>query len=172
MKRCTWASDSANELMIAYHDDEYGNMINDNRALFELLCLEIMQTGLSWNIVLQKRAAFKEFFLNFEVNDLIKMPHDDIIKLSENKAIIRNKMKIAAIINNAHIIVENKLDLKEYVLKNFNEYQSDYQKAAKQYKKDGFKFIGPSVVESLYKAIGLEEGHEKECFKYGRKNII
>ncbi|MDF9866789.1 DNA-3-methyladenine glycosylase I [Bacilli bacterium PM5-3] len=169
MKRCCWVSDN-DSTMIDYHDNEYGKMITDNKLLFELLTLELMQTGLSWKIVLDKRDAFRVRFMNYELNDLIKMTDVDIIELYEAKDIIRNKMKINAVINNAKNIVEKDINLHKYIIDNFSKYQSDYKKCAKQYKDDGFKFIGPSVIESLHKALGLEEGHEKECFRYG--NVI
>jgi len=167
IKRCSWASNETDLVMIEYHDNEYGIMLEDNTALFELLSMELMQAGLSWKVVLDKREALKNRFKEYELNSIVRLSEDDIIELYQAKDIIRNKMKIDAIVNNAKVILENDINLKRYILDNFEIYGDDYQKCAKQYKKDGFKFIGPSVIESLYQALGLIEGHQKECFRYG-----
>lgn len=163
-KRCSWASDPNNPLMMKYHDEEYGRMIDDNDKLFELFCLELLQTGLSWNIVLQKRAAFNEVFHNFKIAEVAQMQIDDVILT--NAQLIRHKAKLEAIVNNAQVIMKQNLDLKDYVLNAYATFQDDFVKGAKQYKKDGFKFVGPSTIESLYLAIGLIQAHQADCFLY------
>jgi DNA-3-methyladenine glycosylase I len=166
-KRCSWARDLDNHVMIKYHDEEYGRMINDNNKLFELFCLELLQAGLSWNIVLQKRKAFNAAFHNFEITQVAQMQLDD--QLLQNKELIRNKAKLAAIINNAQVIIEQNIDLKNYVVEMYDAFKDDYSSGARQYKKDGFKFVGPSIIASLYAALGLFEAHETECFLYNRE---
>lgn len=163
-KRCSWASDPNNTLMMKYHDEEYGRMIDDNDKLFELFCLELLQTGLSWNIVLQKRAAFNKAFHNFKIAEVAQMQVDD--RLLTNGDLIRHKAKLEAIVNNAQVIVKQGLDLQHYVLNSYATFQDDFVKGSQQYKKDGFKFIGPSTIESLYLAIGLIKAHQEDCFLY------
>lgn len=163
-KRCWWADDPNNLLMMKYHDEEYGRMIDDNDKLFELFCLELLQTGLSWNIVLQKRADFNEVFHNFDIAKVAQMQIDDAILT--NAKLIRHKAKLEAIVNNAQVIVNKGLDLRDYVLNSYETFQNDFVKGSKQYKKDGFKFVGPSTIESLYLAIGLMEAHQEDCFLY------
>lgn len=166
-QRCRWAN--SDELMIDYHDNEYGRMIKDNDKLFELLSLEMMQTGLSWKIILNKRVAFNKHFNEFIINKVALMDETDIIRLMEVKEIVRNRQKIAAIINNAKVINDENINLYDYINSTFKLLADDYKKTAQKYKKDGFMFIGPSVIESLYQAIGLMEGHEENCFRYGKE---
>lgn len=165
-QRCRWAQNENDQLMIDYHDFEYGEMILDNDKFFELLCLEIMQTGLSWKIVLDKRIAFNTCFCNFIIDEVAKFDDNDIIELLENKDIIRHRLKLQAIIHNAKLIKENRIYLPEMFKAMHSIYGNDFMKCVKHLKKDGFKFIGPSVIESLYQAIGLIEGHDEHCFKY------
>ncbi|MDL2211423.1 DNA-3-methyladenine glycosylase I [Erysipelotrichaceae bacterium OttesenSCG-928-M19] len=172
MKRCSWASNESDQVMIEYHDNEYGIMVDDNDKLFELLSLELMQSGLSWKVILDKRANFNKRFNNFILEEVAKMNEKNISELMEASDIVRNRLKIIAIINNAQLIVQKQIDLKDYILFNYKKYQQDYLACAKAYKKMGFKFIGPSTIESLYCALGLVEGHERSCYRYGKGNVI
>ncbi len=163
MQRCNWAN---NELLINYHDNEYSNM---DVELFELLTLEIFQPGLSFYIVLKKREALKLYFHNYDINKISKMNEDDILLGLDNSDIIRHRQKIEAIINNARLIKEKNIDLKVYLFDNI-DYTSGVMdtgtKLSKKMKKDGFKFVGVSVVTSLLEAIGLLPAHSKMCYKY------
>lgn len=162
--RCSWASNINDQIIINYHDNEFGIMIDNQNKLFELLALEIMQTGLSWRIVLYKRKALNEAFCNFNLKKIAMMNDQDIDYLIQNYDIIKNRMKLKAIINNAQVIVDQNICLKEFIIENFKRYQDDYNSCVKEYKKIGFKFIGPSILKSLYEALGLIEAHEINCF--------
>lgn len=163
MKRCSWAT---KEPIKTYHDKEHGIMPKTNKKLFELLVLEIFQPGLSFNIVLTKREGLKEYFNNYDVKLISSMTDKDINKGLENTNIIRHKLKITSVISNAKLIHTNNINLKKYILENI-DYSQGLDKTgtllSKQMKKDGFKFVGPSVVTSLLEAIGLLEGHEPGC---------
>ncbi len=163
-QRCRWANDIDDQIMIDYHDYEYGRMIDDEDKLFELLALETMQTGLSWRIVLHKRESLNEAFSYFKLKEVALMNYDDIDSLINNYDIIKNKKKLEAIINNAKVIVSEELNLKEFIIENFDMFKDDYQLCVKEYKKIGFKFIGPSIIKSLYEALGLIDAHEEICF--------
>src|SRR5688572_11718577 len=105
-QRCAWCN--TDPLYIDYHDNEWGVPIYDDRLLFEFLILEGMQAGLSWFTILKKRAAFRIAFANFDAKKLAKFDQNNINLLLNNPAIIRNKLKITAAINNAKAFLEIK----------------------------------------------------------------
>lgn len=102
MKRCKWCN-LKNEKYIKYHDEEWGVPNFDDKYLFEMLILESFQAGLSWECVLNKREAFEKAYDNFDIEKIINYDETKILELSENKNIIRNKLKIKASINNAKV---------------------------------------------------------------------
>ena len=184
LPRCSWAKNK-NFLMQQYHDSEWGRPCFNDQQLFELFSLEIMQAGLSWQTILNKRLALRQAFADFDYQQVCclaaKMP-----VLLQNAAIIRNRQKITAIINNAQIIAQlhaNQQTFTTYLWKfvgglpiqhHFTSSQeipsSDplSQKISRQMKKDGFKFAGPVVIYSLLQAAGLVNDHETSCFLYDR----
>ncbi|TCD54960.1 DNA-3-methyladenine glycosylase I [Alloscardovia theropitheci] len=182
MGLCKWAN-SGNELMLRYHDEEWGTPCHDNRMLFELLSLEVMQSGLSWQTVLNKRKALKEAFCDFDyaqVSSMNPLSPD----LLENSAIIRNKRKIAAIIHNARVVYDMQqrgisfddylwkfVDFKpiDHRIKSSDELPATDELAvniSKSMKSDGFSFVGPVVVYSFLEGTGVVNDHEVNCFRY------
>ncbi|AKU79987.1 DNA-3-methyladenine glycosylase I [Spiroplasma turonicum] len=183
MKRCNWSNIS--QKMTNYHDNEWGVLKNDDTKFFEIFCLEIMQSGLSWEIILNKREYLKEAFDNFDFNIISNYKENKISTLMENKNIIRNNLKILAIINNANKFIDL---LKEY--NNFNNFLNKYIdnypiinnykfeneipsyndlsiKLVKVLKNKGFKFIGPTIMYSFLQASGIINDHISKCdFKY------
>ncbi|KRM00295.1 DNA-3-methyladenine glycosylase I [Liquorilactobacillus satsumensis] len=182
MERCSWAN-TGNELLKEYHDQEWGMPCHDEHKLFELLSLEIMQAGLSWQTVLNKRAAFKTAFADFDVKQVqnfqAKLP-----QLMVNKAIIRNQRKLLAIINNAQVVVKLAAAgtcFNDYMWQ-FVDYQPivhQYQthtevpstnglakKISQQMKRDGFQFAGPVITYSFLQAAGLINDHVVTCFRH------
>ena len=181
-RSCAWAN-SGNERLKKYHDQEWGVPCHDDQKLFELLSLEIMQAGLSWQTVLNKRQAFNAAFCHFDYQKVCSF-QDKLPELLANPAIIRNRRKLNAVINNAQII--SKLAIKGI---SFNDYLWRFvdfkpivhhyathdeipntddlaQTISKQMKKDGFQFTGPVVVYSFLQAAGLINDHEISCFRY------
>ena len=151
--KCAWIY-GADQLMIDYHDKEWGRPLHDERGLFELLCLEGLQAGLSWKIVLNKREFLRKAFDNFEVEKISQYTSDDVEKLLTDPKIIRNKRKIEAIINN---------------FKNPEEIPTKTQLSEQIYKtlkKMGFKFVGPTIIYSFMEASGMVNDHLVGC--YGR----
>lgn len=175
MKRCAWPK---TDLEIKYHDEEWGTVSKDNRYMFEMLVLEMMQAGLSWRTILEKRENYRKAFHNFEVDKILKM--DDLEKeaLFENTGIIRNKLKINAIFNNAKIVSEMKPTLSDFIwsytdhkhivneVKNYEDVASSSDlstKISNDLKKMGFKFVGPTIIYSYLHAIGMVDDHENTC---------
>src|ERR1700750_3348559 len=104
MDRCAWAGDQPD--YIVYHDEEWGRPVTDDNRLFEKLCLEGFQSGLSWLTILKKRPQFRKQFKNFDVKKVARMPPDDVDRLLQDAGIIRHRGKIESTINNAQRTLE------------------------------------------------------------------
>lgn len=177
MKRCKWCNLN-NPIYIEYHDKEWGVMnINDN-YLLEMLILESFQAGLSWECVLNKRESFRLAYDNFNIDKICDYTENKIIELSENKDIIRNKLKIKASINNTKIFksIQKEFGSFSNYLKTFIKdkivYETDKttnflsDDISKDLIKRGMKFVGSTIIYSYLQAIGIIYSHEKECFLY------
>lgn len=177
MKRCKWCNLN-NPIYIEYHDKEWGVMnINDN-YLLEMLILESFQAGLSWECVLNKRESFRLAYDNFNIDKICNYTENKIKELSENKDIIRNKLKIKASINNAKIFksIQKEFGSFSNYLKTFTKdniiYETDKttnflsDDISKDLIKKGMKFVGSTIIYSYLQAIGIIYSHEKECFLY------
>ena len=181
--RCPW-SDHDDSLIRDYHDHEWGKLNLDERYLFEMLVLELFQSGLSWSTVLHKRQNFRQAFCNFVPEEVAQMTEQDKARLLQDKGIIRNQRKIAAAITNARalLIIDAKYGNFAHYLQKFiptpiihHPQTSDEvpttnkiaQKLAKQMKKDGFTFVGPVILYSFLQGVGLINDHLENCpFKY------
>ncbi len=179
-KRCGWVKMN-NLLYVAYHDEEWGQPLHDDRALFELLCLETYQSGLSWETVLNKRQGFREAFHGYQIQAVAEMTDGELEALLENPAIIRNRAKLFATRANAQAFlqiqktfgsfdaylwsfVEGKTivnDVPGYHLAPAKTALSE--KLSQDLKKRGFKFTGPVAVLSFLQAAGLVDDHENDC---------
>lgn len=167
MNKCSWAN---GEPIESYHDNEHGKMPANNIDLFEMLTLEIFQPGLSFNIVLKKREGLRQFFKNYDLKQISSMTEDDIKAGLINDNIIKHRLKIESVINNAINIISREYDLQTYLYDNI-DYRYGLEQVgpllSKQMKKDGFKFVGPSVCTSLLEAIGLLPAHSIDCLYAG-----
>lgn len=181
MNRCRWCN-LKNPLYVQYHDEEWGKLNTDEHYLFEMLILESFQAGLSWQCVLNKRAAFQKAYDGFDIDKIIHYTDDKIIELQSNSDIIRNKLKINASISNAKVF---KAIQKEYgtfykYLCTFTHGQIFYETGkttsklsddiSKDLKKRGMKFVGSTIIYSYLQAIGVINSHEKDCFLH--QNLI
>lgn len=180
MKRCGWVK-LTNPLYIDYHDKEWGKPLHDEQALFELLCLESYQAGLSWETVLNKRAAFRQAFHDYEVETVAQMTDSDLDNLLDNPDIIRHKAKIYATRANAQAFLNVQKEFGTFdkylwswvgftpLVNQVNNYQDAPAKTelsealSKDLKKRGFKFVGPVCVYSYLQAAGLINDHEETC---------
>ena len=182
MKRCSWClGDIKNQF---YHDNEWGKPNFNENSLFEFLILETFQTGLSWEIIINKREDIKKAFSNFDVNKIAKYDLNKINRLLKNKKIIRNKLKIESTISNAKAFIkiqQKEKSFSKYIwgfvngktIQNKFKYQKDIPKQtklstiiSKDLKKRGFKFVGPIVTYSFIQAIGVVNDHLTSCFRY------
>ena len=180
MKRCSWVRES-NPLYVAYHDTEWGKPLHDDQALFELLCLETYQAGLSWETILNKRASFNQAFYDYDVAKVAQMSADELEALLQNPAIVRNRRKIYATRSNAQAFMKVQEafgsfdaylwsrvdnipivnDVENYAT--FPASTSLSEELSKDLKKRGFKFVGPVCVYSFLQAAGLVNDHEVDC---------
>lgn len=163
MQRCSWVRDD-DALMRDYHDNEYGHKKNSDGALFEKLCLEIFQAGLSWRTVLYKRDALRACFYAFDIPAVGAMTEKDMAVLMNERSIIRNRRKIAAVVHNARVHrvqFPNEGDFVRYVYA-----YTDGAAMAADLKARGYRFVGPTICTSLLMSVGAIPAHEKTCFYY------
>ena len=177
MKRCKWCN-LKNEKYIKYHDEEWGVPNFDDKYLFEMLILESFQAGLSWECILNKREAFEKAYDNFDIEKIINYDETKILELSENKNIIRNKLKIKASINNAKVFKNIKEEYQTFYnyLKSYTKdkiiYENDKTTSplsdaiSKDLIKRGMKFVGTTIIYSYLQAIGVINSHEDDCYLY------
>jgi DNA-3-methyladenine glycosylase I len=171
--RCWWG-DSAPEYR-AYHDTEWGFPVADDRRLFEKLCLEGFQSGLSWLTILRKREAFRAAFANFEFAEVARFGDRDVERLLADAAIVRHRGKIEATINNARRAVELVQEtgsIAAYVWGFEGDRSSGPQlrstsdesvAMAKDLKRRGWRFVGPTTVYAFMQAMGLVNDHVDGC---------
>ena len=179
-KRCLWCTQD--KVYINYHDKEWGVLNLNEKYLYEMLILEGQQAGLSWLTILKKRKFYKKYFNNFNYKKISKYDEKKFNELLKNKNLIKNKLKITSIIQNAKIFLEIQKEFKSFknylflfTKKKIYTHKKKLtknlmtEKISKDLKKRGMKFVGATIIYSYLEAIGIFQNHEKECFKY--KNI-
>lgn len=171
--RCAWCN--AAPEFFDYHDNEWGYPVSDDRRLFEKLCLESFQSGLSWRTILSKRENFRAAFRNFDFNKIAEFSDADINRLLDDKGIVRHRGKIEAVINNAgrvQDLIAAEGSLAAYVWRYEPETPPAPQSAStsaesiamsKDLKKRGWKFVGPTTVFAFMQAMGLINDHAVGC---------
>ncbi len=175
--RCAWAQ--SDPLLLRYHDEEWGIPEYDSRALWEKLMLDGFQAGLSWLIILRKRDAFRNAFKNFDPVQVAAFTEADVARLMEDAGIVRARAKIQATIGGARAYLAMQAAGEEFSqfcweftggrpLQNTGQHlvRSELsEELSKQFKKRGFKFVGPVIVYAWMQACGLVNDHEKNCFR-------
>ncbi|WP_426701712.1 DNA-3-methyladenine glycosylase I [Rhodanobacter sp. Col0626] len=182
-QRCHWATGS-DAMMRDYHDTEWGMPLHDDRALFEFLCLEGAQAGLSWRTVLAKRDNYRKAFHNFEIARVAAMKDRELEKLLLDPGIIRNRLKVSSTRDNAIAALEvidefGSLDVYLWsfvdgkTLCNRWRSQGDVpastelsDRMSKALKKRGFRFVGTTICYSLLQATGMINDHLVGCFRH------
>ncbi len=174
-RRCRW-SGAAPEF-VAYHDNEWGYPVADDHKLFEKLCLESFQSGLSWRTILAKRDNFREAFHHFDFDSVARYDQRDVKRLLNNAGIVRHRGKIEAVINNAKraqelVAAEGSLaallwryrtDDKSTTERPSVSSSPQSRALAKELKKRGWKFLGPTTVYAFMQAMGLVNDHARGC---------
>jgi DNA-3-methyladenine glycosylase I len=181
--RCFWAT-TDDPLNLAYHDQEWGVPVHDDRLLFEFLILEGAQAGLSWNTILRKRPNYLLAFDGFDPHKIAQYDQQKVSELLLNPGIIRNRLKINAAVQNAQALINIQAEFGS-----FDSYLWDFvggqpiinawntaheipahtdisQKMSKQLLHRGFRFVGPTICYAFMQAVGMVNDHTTACFRY------
>jgi DNA-3-methyladenine glycosylase I len=181
MQRCEWPR---SELDILYHDREWGVPQHDDRALFELLTLEGAQAGLSWSTILKKREAYREAFVQFDVDRVARFTAVRIAKLMSNPGIVRNRLKIESTVSNARAfrrVADEHGSFDAYIwtfvggrplvnhwktLRELPPRSPESDAMSADLKKRGFRFVGSTICYAFMQATGMVNDHVTSCFRF------
>ena len=182
MQRCAWCG--SDPLYVAYHDEEWGVPVHDDRVLFEYLTLEGAQAGLSWRTILKKRDNYRKAFDGFDYERVANYTDADVKRLLGDAGIVRNRLKITSTIDNARGVLDIRAEfgsLDAYLwrfvdgvpLQNkwatLSEMpaKTDLSDAmSKELKKRGFRFVGSTICYAFMQAVGMVNDHTTDCFRY------
>ena len=187
-QRCGWARGSS-DLMLAYHDNEWGRPLHDDRALFELLTLEGAQAGLSWSTILNKRAGYRRALDNFEIAKVARYSPQKIERLLQDGGIVRNRLKVESAVSNAKAVMAAQ---KEFG--SFDTYvwsfvggkpivnsprrcgdvpatSAESDAMSKAMGKRGFRFVGSTILYAFMQATGMVDDHEVTCWVKSDKHL-
>lgn len=180
--RCGWAKGS--QLYIDYHDTEWGVPVHDDRRLFEFLILEGAQAGLSWSTILNKRHGYRQAYSNFDPQKIARYSDNKVKQLLGNPAIVRNRLKILASIQNARAFLEVQKEFGSFdayiwrfvggkqrhnawrSVKKIPAETKESDAMSKDLKKRGFKFVGSTICYAFMQAVGMVNDHILECYRY------
>jgi DNA-3-methyladenine glycosylase I len=183
LQRCEWAG--SDPLYLAYHDEEWGVPVHDDRRHYEMICLEGAQAGLSWITVLRKRDNYRAAFDNFDAVLVAGYGEDKVAELLANPGIVRNRLKVRAFIRNAQAFLRIQAaygSFDAYIWRFVdgapivNHWQSlceippqtpQAQAMSKDLAKHGFTFVGPTICYAYMQACGMVNDHEVSCFRHG-----
>ena len=180
--RCPWV-DLKKADYVAYHDREWGVPVYEDRILFEFLVLEGAQAGLSWYTVLQKRENYRKLLANFDPEKIVQFSNKDLIDLLNNPGIIRNRLKIKSVFNNAQKFLEVQAEFNgfaNYIWSfvdnepivntwktpgNYRTTSTESDSLSKDMKQRGFSFVGSTIIYSYMQAMGLVNDHSLNCYR-------
>lgn len=181
LARCQWPGND--ELYIHYHDTEWGVPLTGDQEMFERICLEGFQAGLSWITILKRREGFRKAFRNFDIKKVAKFSESDVERLMNDPGIIRNRAKILSAIKNAKLVLEMSKageSLSDVLwqfappetrrttpAKNFEWLATSAESEAisKELRSRGFGFVGPTTMYALMQSIGMINDHAPGCFR-------
>ena len=180
--RCSWTA-GADDLMLAYHDDEWGRPSRDERHLFEMLTLEGAQAGLSWQTILRKREGYRRAFAGFDIERIAAHGPGDAERLIADAGIVRNRAKIAATIGNARAwlaLRDSGIDPVDHLwsfvggapivhrFERMSELPAETAESkamSRDLLRRGFRFVGPTICYALMQATGMVDDHTSDCFR-------
>lgn len=183
-QRCDWTQAQVDPRYLAYHDQEWGVPVHDDRTQFEFLTLESAQAGLSWWTVLKKRDGYRKAFADFDPAKVARFTDKRIERLLQNPAIIRNRLKVNAAVNNARQFLEVQAEFgtfdayiwqfvdgrpiqnKRRSLKDLPATTKESDLLSKDLKRRGFKFVGSTIVYAHMQAVGMVNDHLVTCFRH------
>ncbi len=181
--RCAWAK---NEFSIPYHDQEWGVPVHDDRLLFEFLILEGAQAGLSWDTILKKRDSYRAAFDGFDARKVARYDRRKMQSLLRDDGIVRNRLKIAASVQNARVFLEVQKEFGSFdryiwqfvggrprlntprSMKEVPARTAESDAMSKDLKKRGFTFVGSTICYAFMQATGMVNDHLVECFRYAQ----
>jgi len=186
LRRCPWAGDDP--AMIAYHDNEWGVPVHDDRTLFEFLVLEGAQAGLSWSTILHKREGYRAAFADFDAARVARFGARDVARLMNDAGIVRNRLKIESTIDNARAILTVSREhgsFNHYIwtfapngargarsrrtrpkqLRDIPSTSPESDALSKDLKGRGFRFVGSTIMYAFMQATGLVDDHIADCFR-------
>ncbi|MEV4707557.1 DNA-3-methyladenine glycosylase I [Actinoplanes sp. NPDC049316] len=172
--RCFWGGSTPD--YVAYHDTEWGRPLRGDDALFERMCLEAFQSGLSWITILRKRPAFRQAFAGFSIEAVAAFDDKDADRLMTDQGIVRNRMKVDAALHNARVAAGLPTGLSDLLWsyapaprprpatrQDVPATTPESKTMAKDLKKRGFKFVGPTTAYALMQATGMVDDHVAGC---------
>jgi len=174
--RCSWGGSTPD--YVPYHDNEWGRVVRGDDALFERMCLEAFQSGLSWITILRKREAFRAGFAGFKIDKVAAFSEADATRLMGDPGIVRNRMKVDAAMNNARVAADLPGGLSELLWSFAPDPRparprsgaevpattAESKAMAKELKRRGFKFVGPTTAYALMQATGMVDDHLAGCW--------
>ena len=175
MQRCRWCNEK-NLKYIEYHDNEWGVPVHDDSLLLEMLTLEMFHSGLSFEIILNKREHFKDVFHNYDIDYICHMTEKDVEELMINQNIVRHRKKIESAINNAKVFknIQKEYGSFDKYIWSFTNYEIVYEAGKtnselsgmvfKDFKNRGMKFLGSTTIYAYLQAIGIINSHDINCF--------
>jgi DNA-3-methyladenine glycosylase I len=182
LKRCDWAF--ASQLYIDYHDKEWGVPVHDERKLFEMLILEGVQAGLSWSLILKKRAGYLQALDGFDANKIARYDERKVQELLANPEIVRNRLKVQAAIQNAQAFLQVQSDFasfdafiwqfvdgrpQQHARQSLQEVPASTRESdamSKELKRRGFTFVGTTICYAFMQAVGMVNDHIVDCFRW------
>jgi DNA-3-methyladenine glycosylase I len=182
LKRCAWAL--ASQQYTDYHDNEWGVPVHDDRKLFEMLILEGVQAGLSWSLILKKRAGYIQAFDGFDASKIARYDNRKVQELLANPEIVRNRLKIQATLQNARAFLQVQSEAGSFDVflwqfvdgqplqnawKSLQEIPAKTRESdamSKELKRRGFTFVGSTICYAFMQAVGMVNDHITECFRW------
>ena len=177
LQRCAWAK---SEIMVRYHDEEWGVPLHDDHRLFEFLCLEGAQAGLSWETILKKRENYRKAFDGFRPEVIAKYNQKKINQLLADAGIVRNRLKIASVVSNAKAFLSVQKEFGSFAryiwqfappkaARTSHEVPAktiDSDRMSKELRKRGFGFVGSTICYAFMQAVGMVNDHSAKCFRH------
>ena len=180
--RCAWAAGTPQ--MAAYHDTEWGVPVHDDRILFEFLILEGAQAGLSWSTILNKRENYRKAFHRFDPKKIARYTDADVARLLADSGIVRNRLKVAATIQNAKVFLQVQKEFGSFdsyiwqfvggtpvqnrvaSMMHLQARSNESDAMSKGLLKRGFKFVGSTICYAFMQAVGMVNDHDMKCFRH------